>query len=242
MGGGSATFKIFRHDPSAEGEEPRFQEYEVPVRPGLTVLDALFYVQERLDSSLAFRASCRAAACGSCAMHIAGGYGLACQTQVEPLGGGPIVLRPLAHLPIIRDLVVDMGPFWEKYNKIRPFLVPGEPAPEKERTQSPDDRDKLEGLIDCILCGICSSACAVGGTDDAYLGPAALLNADRFVQDTRDGATEERLRIVDGEHGVWRCHTIFSCQEACPKGLDPTGAIMTLRRTIIRHRWKKLVR
>lgn len=238
---GTVTFRIFRFDPEQD-LEPRFQDFSVPVRKGSTVLEGLYYIQQNLDGSLAFRSSCRSGVCGSCGMHIAGRYRLACETQVLRLGTDMVVIRPLGHLKVLRDLVVDMTPFWDKYKRIRPYLIPGEPPPERERTQSPDDRAKLDGLIDCILCGLCSSACAMGGADEDYLGPAALLQAHRFVSDSRDGATEERLRLVDGDHGVWRCHTIFSCQKVCPKDLDPAGSIARLKREILRHRLRRLVR
>lgn len=228
----AVTFKIFRFD----GEKdtlPRFQDFPVPLAPGMTVLDGLFYVQEKLDGSLAFRVSCRSGVCGSCAMHINGVYRLACETQVKALGTSVVAVRPLGHLKVIRDLFVDMGPFWEKVELIKPYLIPGESPGERERVQTPDEREKLEGLIDCILCGACHSACTMTLTDPQYLGPAALLKVRRFIADSRDSGEEERLRIVDGEHGVWRCHTIFSCQKVCPKSLDPPGAISSLKNRMI---------
>jgi len=221
-------FKIFRFDPEKD-KRPRFQKYEVPARPYLTVLDALFYIQDNLDGSVAFRSSCREGVCGSCAMHINGKYRLACETQISLLKSKTIRLRPLAHLPIIRDLFVDMRAFWDKYREIKPYLMPGNEAPEKERLQTVDERKKIDILVDCILCSSCYSSCPVTATDEKYLGPAALLKADRFLCDSRDKANEERLTIINGDHGAFRCHTIFNCQKVCPKDLDPTGAIADLK-------------
>lgn len=229
------TFKIFRFDPPS-GEAPSFQEYDVPAPLGATVLDRLYYIQDHLDGSLAFRSACRAGICGSCAMHINGTYRLACETQLSMLKP-KVTIRPLAHLPIIRDLVVDMASFWAKYDRILPFLVTGSPPPEKEISQSMDDRALIGNSIDCILCACCFSSCTMTATDPDYLGPAALLKMNRFILDSRDAAGEERLLIADNEHGVWRCHTIFNCQEVCPKDCDPTGAIANLKRKLTRIRF-----
>lgn len=230
------TFKVFRFDPDADSQ-PRFDTYAVPrFKKGLTVLESLFYIQEHLDGSLAFRASCREGICGSCAMHINGKYRLACETQVADLGSDTITVQPLGHLQVLRDLVVDMEPFFAKYKYIKPFLMPGSPPPERERPQTEGEHAKLLPSIDCILCACCHASCTVTGTDPEYLGPAALLCADRFVRDSRDNAEEERFRLVDQVHGIWRCHTIFSCQEVCPKDLDPTGAIADLKRKAIKRK------
>jgi succinate dehydrogenase / fumarate reductase iron-sulfur subunit len=228
-------FKIFRFDPERDAS-PRFDSFNVPLRPAMTVLDALYYIQQWLDGSIAFRSSCRAGVCGSCAMHINGVYRLACQTQVA-ICGSVIKIRPLAHLEVLKDLVVDMKLFWDKYNWIKPYLIPGDPNPGKERIQSIDQRESLTGIIDCILCGSCYSSCPVTLTDPEYLGPAALMKAARFLKDSRDKATEERLRLVDGQHGIWRCHTVFNCQKACPKELDPSAAIRDLKMGFIARRF-----
>jgi succinate dehydrogenase / fumarate reductase iron-sulfur subunit len=228
----TAAFKIFRFDPD-EKKAPHFQKYEVPFEEGLTVLGGLLYIQHHIDGSVAFRSVCRAGVCGSCSMHINGKYRLACEVQVSHLGYN-VTLRPLAHMPIIKDLMVDLAPFWEKYEEIKPYLMSGGAPPEKERMQSRDERSKLTGIVDCILCGCCHSSCAMTGTDPEYLGPAALAKAARFILDSRDEGYEERLSLVSGDHGVWRCHTIYSCQEVCPKDIDPTGAIAVLKRNIIR--------
>lgn len=228
-----AIFNVFRFDPE-EGKGPRFQKYEVPCEEGLTVLQGLIHIQDHIDGSIAFRSSCRAGICGSCAMHINGKYRLACETQVEHHCGGNVTIRPLAHLPVIKDLMVDMKPFWDKYELVLPYLIPGDPAPEKERVQDRDQRAKLTGIVDCILCASCNAACAMCGTDPDYVGPAALTKAARFVLDSRDNAYHERLEIVGGDHGVWRCHTIYACQEVCPKDIDPTGQIAVLKRHLMK--------
>jgi succinate dehydrogenase / fumarate reductase iron-sulfur subunit len=229
-------FEVFRFDPDADSK-PRFDIFRVPpFKKGLTVLEALFYVQEKLDGSLAFRSSCREGACGSCAMHINGKYRLSCETQVKDLFSDKVVVQPLGHLRVLRDLVVDMEPFFAKYKYIMPFLMPGSPPPERERPQTVGDQMKVLPSVDCILCACCHASCTVTGTDPEYLGPAALLWADRFVRDSRDDALDERLRLVDQLHGIWRCHTIFSCQEVCPKDLDPTGAIADLKRRALRRK------
>jgi len=230
----TCRFSVFRYD-SSSSEGPRFQEYEIPYSQGLTVLGGLLYIQQRVDGSLAFRYSCRAGVCGSCAMHINGRYRLACETQVADCNM-QVTVRPLGHLPIIKDLIVDMTRFWKHYRAIKPYLIPGSPPPEREYIQTPDERACLDGIIDCILCGACYGACTTTAADPEFLGPAALAKANRFVLDSRDAATEERLELVSGEHGAWRCHQIFSCQRVCPKDINPPGAISDLKRAAVRHR------
>ena len=229
-------FKILRYD-SSKNEPPKFESFKIPVEKGMTVLEGLIYIQDNLDGSLAFRSSCRAGVCGSCAMHINGKYRLACETQIYSLKLKTITVRPMAHLKIIKDLFVDLEPFWKKFKRIKPFLQPGDSAPERERIQSADDRLKLEGLIDCILCGACQASCTVCETHPEYLGPAILLKVNRFVVDSRDNADDERLEEVSGFDGVFRCHTIFNCQEVCPKELDPTGSIANLKRKIVKKKF-----
>lgn len=225
-------FKVFRFDPDTD-KQPYFKEYTVPVTFGMTVLEGLSYIQEYLDGSLVFRSSCRAGVCGSCGMHINGKYRLSCETQILALEADVITVKPIAHMKILKDLIVDLEPFWAKYRSIKPYLIPGDPNPEIERIQTQDDREDLVGMIDCILCGCCQGACTMTGTDEEYLGPAILFKADRFVRDSRDKALKERINLVGGDHGVWRCHTIYNCQVACPKQLDPTGAIADLKRKSI---------
>jgi succinate dehydrogenase / fumarate reductase, iron-sulfur subunit len=226
-----AKFSVFRYD-SGDGAAPRFQDYDLPDIKGMTVLEGLFYILEEIDPTLAFRCSCREAVCGSCAMHINGKYTLACKTQISALQQ-PVTVRPLAHLPIIKDLVVDLTQFWENYKTIKPYLIPAEKPPEKEFLQSPEQRKKLDPHVDCILCAACYGSCPVSNGDPDYLGPHALLKALRFVEDSRDGAKHERLAIVAKDVGVFRCHTIFNCQKVCPRDLDPTGAISKLKIKIL---------
>jgi succinate dehydrogenase / fumarate reductase, iron-sulfur subunit len=231
-------FSVFRFDPEKD-KTHKFDNYEVPYRMGMTVLDGLNYIRNKLDGSLAFRASCREGVCGSCGMHINGIYRLSCETQLKLLNTNKITVRPLSHLPVIRDLFVDMDPFWEKYEYMKPYLMPGDAvSPERERFQTADDRMKLNGLVECILCLCCHASCTVTMTDPNYIGPAALLKADRFFQDSRDKAYNERLDLVEGDDGIWRCHTIYNCQKVCPKSLDPTASIAHLKQQAIARKLK----
>jgi succinate dehydrogenase / fumarate reductase iron-sulfur subunit len=222
-----AIFKVFRYDPGIK-DQAYFQTYELPDTKSMTVLEGLYYILENFDATLAFRSSCREGVCGSCAMHINGQYRLACETQVSDMGS-EVTVRPLSHMKIIRDLVVDMDPFYAQYEAIKPYLIPNGEPPEREYKQSPKQRAKLDHLVDCILCGACYGSCPIVATDQQYLGPQALLKALRFVDDSRDGATDERLAYLATDFGVFRCHTIFNCQQVCPKDLDPTGAIGKLK-------------
>jgi succinate dehydrogenase / fumarate reductase iron-sulfur subunit len=223
-----AEFKILRYDPD-KGGEPYFQSFQIPAEKGWTVLDGLFYILENLDPSLAFRSSCRAAACGSCTMHIHNEYNLACRTQIDKYGVDSLTIRPLSHMSILKDLVTDLKPFFDNYEAIKPYLLPKKASPQKEYLQSPEQRKKLDPAIDCILCAACYGSCPVAATDPKYLGPHAFLKALRFVEDSRDGETKQRLAFVGTDFGVFRCHTIFNCQKVCPKTLDPTLAIAKLK-------------
>ncbi len=195
----------------------------------MTVLDALFQLLEEQDRTLAFRYSCRSAVCGSCAVVINGRQRLACKTQVSKLGR-EITVGPLPHIPVIRDMVVNLQPFFHRMEMMKPYLETREQYPAKEFIQSPKDRDAIDVAIDCIDCMACFSACPSSWTDPTYPGPAAFVKAARFIADTRDAATKERLRLVGCEDGVWRCHTIFNCAEACPKSIDPPIFIQYLKR------------
>ncbi|MDP2954566.1 MAG: succinate dehydrogenase iron-sulfur subunit [Chloroflexota bacterium] len=233
---GKVALKVFRFDPERDSS-PHYDRFEVAVREGETVLEALFDILENQDGSLAFRFSCRGAVCGSCAGYINGSYRLACETQLQA-AGPEITIDPLPHVPIIRDLVVDMGPFFQKYEKIMPYLKTQSQPPEKEYLQSPQQRKAVDSYIDCILCAACYSACPVVWTNKDYLGPAALAKAYRFVADSRDEADRERIKVVAGEDGIWRCHTIFNCVESCPKKINQTVAIEKLRAKTVSHRLK----
>lgn len=230
-----ARLNVFRFDPKTDATA-RYDMYEVPLREGTTLLEALFHVLDHLDGSLAFRFSCREAICGSCSMFVNGSYTLACQTQLKDLGSREITVNPLPHLPVIKDLVVDMDPFFEKYRFIRPYLMNDSEQPEAERRQSPEERRLIDEMISCILCGACYSSCPIVWTSSRYLGPAPLMWAYRFVADSRDTADRERLTLVAHEDGIWRCHTIFNCVEACPKEINVNWSIQQLKRRAVRGR------
>jgi succinate dehydrogenase / fumarate reductase iron-sulfur subunit len=235
-----ARLRIKRWDP-ATGQEPHYQTFTVPYEGAMTVLEALFWIQEHQDGSLCFRYCCRASVCGSCAMYINGRYRLACQTNVTLLKGD-ITVEPLPHLPLVKDLVCDMDDFFAKYEYVKPWLIRSSQEPDKEIAQSPRERRKLDMPIDCIMCSSCYSSCpSVWGQGD-YLGPAALLKAYRFEVDSRDDAGKQRLPRFDNEHGAYRCHTITNCVEACPKELNPTEGIQWLKGAAVRRRlfgrWK----
>lgn len=227
----TTLFKLYRFDPDVD-KEPRYQTYQVPTPPGQTVLLGLYHILENLDKTISFRSSCRSAVCGSCAMHINGRNRLACETQVSTLGP-EVLVEPLPHLPVIKDMVVDMAGFWEKYERVRPYLITLSPDPETERLQSPADRKKIDEFIDCILCACCHSSCSLDWWDKEYLGPMALAKAYRFLADSRDEGKAERLRLVATEDGLFRCHTIFNCTEECPKKISPTLAIQQMKRQVL---------
>jgi len=229
--------RVKRQDPhSKKDPAPRWEEYTIPYDVNLTVLEALFHVQEKHDGSLSFRYCCRASICGSCAMYINGAYRLACQTNVKHLDSNVVTVEPMPHLPLVKDLVVDMDEFFAKYEYIELWLIRNSADPEKETRQTPKDRKKLDMPIDCILCGSCYSSCPSAWGEENYLGPAALLKAYRFEVDSRDEAGRERLPLWSSERGVYRCHTIMNCVEACPKELNPTEGIQWLKRAAVRRR------
>ena len=230
-----ATFRVFRYDPAID-EEPRYARYTVPVKPGMTVLEGLYYIVENDDPSLSFRSSCRAAVCGSCAMKINGEYRLACRTLIENLSGTEIRIEPLAHLPVMKDLVVDMERFYKKYESIAPFLIPKTFPEGKEFCQTVEERKQLTGLVECILCGACYAACTMVCWEPEFPGPFAFTWADARLRDTRDAEGRNRLLGLIAETGIWRCHTELNCTEVCPKGLSPTEAIQDLKRQAVLHR------
>ncbi len=230
---GDVTFHIQRREP---GGEPRYQDFSIAVPRTMTVLDALFYIQATSDGSLAFRYCCRASICGSCSMYINGRYRLACQTNVTHLGVDRVTVEPLPHVPVVRDLVWDMDDFFEKYVAIKPWLIRNSQEPDKEIPQSPKQRAPLTMPADCILCASCYSSCPSVWSEEHYIGPAALLKAYRFEVDSRDEAGKERLPQWDNERGVYRCHTITNCIEACPKELSPTEGIQWLKGAAVRRR------
>lgn len=231
------TLRVFRFDPLRD-EKFRFENFSVPLREGLTLQEALFYILDELDPCLAFNYGCGSADCGSCALHINGRYRLACQTQIAELRSSKITVRPLAHLPLIKDLAVDMTPFFEKIKLIKPYLEGGTEAVSGEYLQNREQRKKIETFIDCILCGACYSSCLMTLTNEDYLGPAALMKAARFIEDSRDRAGKERLKIVASEDGLWRCHQIGNCAKVCPRSLSPVEAISRLRRKAVLDKFK----
>jgi succinate dehydrogenase / fumarate reductase iron-sulfur subunit len=230
------TIKVQRFDPSAD-KIPYWQDFRVKTRPGMTVLDALFEILNHQDGTLAFRFCCRAGVCGSCAMMIAGKIRLACETQVSALELDEIMLSPLPHQKMVKDLAVDYTHFFDRIKKVKPFLVGKEPYPDREYIQMPKERVPINEPIDCILCGSCTSSCTMAWTSSSYLGPAALLKSWRFIADTRDTITDDRLDILESEEeGVWRCHTQFNCVEVCPKKLNPTEAIQRQKIKVVKRR------
>ncbi|MCX7822929.1 MAG: succinate dehydrogenase iron-sulfur subunit [Syntrophobacterales bacterium] len=233
----TVTFTIFRYDPERD-KRPYYKNYKVEVRrPGMMVLDGLNQIRWEQDGTLAYRRSCREGVCGSDGLNINGVNMLSCITHIEDLKE-PIVIQPLPSLPVIKDLVVDFTDFFSKYYIVKPYLITKTPPPsDRERLQSPEDRKKLDGLYECILCACCSTSCPSFWADPDYLGPAALLKAWRFIADSRDEGSDERLEIVNDRHGVWRCHTILNCIEACPKQLNPTEAIANLKKAIVQRKF-----
>lgn len=225
---------VRRFDPERD-DRPYWQEFEVEAKPGGRVLDALHDVKWHQDGTLTFRRSCGHGVCGSDAMVINGRNGLACSAPLIDLGDD-VILEPLRALPVVKDLVVDMEPFFAQYERVMPWLVSAEDPGYTERRQTPDEHAAYEDTAKCILCAACTTACPVSWTRPDYVGPAALVAAHRFVFDSRDGARPERLELVDHAGGVWGCRSAFSCTDACPRGIRVTEAIVELRRATILDR------
>ena len=231
-------FRIKRFDPEKD-TAPRWEDFRIGMDPSERVLDGLIKIKDTLDGSLTFRRSCAHGICGSCAMKINGKNRLACQLLMKDIPRDPgraLVVEPLPALPVLKDLVVDMDPFFGKNRQVLPYLVNNEPAPERERLQSPEDQEKILQSITCIMCGCCTSSCPSYWADKDYLGPAALLKAFRFIFDTRDRALLVRLEKAAQIHGLWRCHSIYNCVEVCPKEIDITGHISKLKRLAIKRK------
>ena len=223
--------RVYRYNPDTDAR-PRMQAFEVEAAPGMMLREALLEIKKQ-DESFAFRHSCGEGVCGSDGMNVNGRNRLACITPVAELRE-PIEVRPFPGRPVIRDLVVDMSQFYAQYRSVRPYLVRKDPSPEAEIPQSPADREKLDGLYECILCGCCSMACpSFWWNPERFYGPAALLQAWRFLADTRDQATDERLDDLEGPYKLFRCHTIMSCVDVCPKGLNPTRAINKIKELML---------
>jgi len=228
-------FSIYRYNPEA-GQPPRMQLFELPdITAGMMLRDALLRIKAEQDESLSFRHSCGEGVCGSDAMNINGSNGLACITPLESLSE-PVTLRPLPGMPVIRDLVVDMSGFYHHYKAVNPYLIVHDPMPEAEFLQSPEERDRLDGLYECILCGCCSTACpSFWWNPDKFRGPAALLQAWRFLADSRDQATADRLEALEGPYRLFRCHSIMNCTSVCPKELNPTRAIGLIKQLMLKR-------
>ena len=228
------TLKVLRFDP-AKDKKPRWETYQVEAEPWDRVLDLLHKVKWYQDGSLAFRRSCGHGICGSDAMLINGRNRLACKTLVRDLGN-VITVEPIRGLPVEKDLIVDMEPFFAAYRAVKPYLINDNVPPEKERLQSPEERDELNGLYECILCASCSTSCpSFWWNPDKFVGPAGLLQAYRFIADSRDQDTAGRLDNLEDPYRLFRCHTIMNCVDVCPKGLNPTMAIGKIKEMMVRR-------
>ena len=225
------TFRILRYNPEKDNQ-PHFQDFTIEANPTMTVLDVLHQIKWNIDGTLSFRRSCAHGICGSDGMKINGKNGLACATLLKELNmKKPITVEPLPSMPIVKDLIIDMSDFYKKSETIKPYLINTTPAPpDSERLQSNEDAEMLFESAKCIMCACCTTSCPSTWSNENYLGPAALLKAYRFVFDTRDDAADERLNIIDSPDGIWRCHTIFNCVDACPKEINITWHLSQLKK------------
>ncbi|HWW45969.1 MAG TPA: succinate dehydrogenase iron-sulfur subunit [Acidimicrobiia bacterium] len=226
--------RVKRYNPETD-TKPHWQEFEVEAEPTDRILDALHTAKWTIDGTLSFRRSCAHGVCGSDAMVINGANGLACVQLIQDVGTS-ISLEPIRGLPVIKDLVVDMEPFFAQYRSILPYLVNNEDPGYKERYQSPEDRQRFDDTTKCILCACCTTSCPVYWGNSSYVGPAAIVNAHRFIFDSRDEAADQRLDILNQRSGVWRCRTAFNCSECCPRGIKVTQAIEEVKRAILYDR------
>ena len=226
-------FKIYRYNPEKDAK-PYVQEYALEnVAPGTMLLAALLRIKDEQDETLSFRRSCGEGVCGSDGMNINGVNGLACITSLESLKQ-PIEIKPLPGLPVIRDLIIDMDQFYKQYRAVKPYLIVNDPMPEVELAQTPEQREQLDGLYECVLCACCTTSCpSFWWNPDKFLGPAALLQASRFIEDSRDQALEKRLEDLEGPFKLFRCHTIMNCVHVCPKNLNPTKAIGRIKAKMV---------
>jgi len=225
------TLRIRRFNPETDTQS-RVETYEVPADPMDRVLDLLHWVKWNVDGSLTFRRSCAHGICGSDAMLINGANRLACKVLVREVGD-QITVEPLRGLPVAKDLLVDMEPFFASYREAMPYLINDEPAPDTERRQSQQDRERFDDTTKCILCAACTTSCPVFWADEEYFGPAAIVNAHRFIFDSRDRGAAERLTVLNDKEGVWRCRTTFNCTDACPRGIKVTQAIQEVKRALL---------
>jgi succinate dehydrogenase / fumarate reductase iron-sulfur subunit len=233
-------FEVFRCA-AARSEPPRFQTYELDVGRQTSVLEGLLRIQDEQDPSLAFRSSCRGAVCGSCGMSINGRLNLACRVQLHQLAGRRVVLEPLPGLEIVKDLVVDMDPFWEKYERVQPWLHAEITAAEGSRTTEAQRR-RIDGFVNCILCGLCHAACPVTKYDERFTGPAALAKLYRFLADSRESRDATTLQQENSQAGMWGCHAIMKCSEVCPKEVRPADGIRGVRRKLLSRKLQQFLR
>lgn len=225
------TLKIFRFNPEKD-KKPHYETYPITAEPADRVLDLLEYIKGNIDGTLSFRRSCAHGICGSDAMRINGRNYLACKVLVKDLGTNKITVEPLLGLKVIKDLIVDMEPFFEHYRSVMPYFINNDPPPPQERLQSIEERERFDDTTKCILCAACATACPSYWANDKYIGPAAIVNAHRFIFDSRDQAGSERLKILSDQFGVYRCHTIFNCTLACPREIQITKAIGEVKKAI----------
>ena len=228
------TVRVKRFDPETD-KKARWQEYKLDVDQNERVLDVLNDIKWEQSGSLAFRRSCAHGICGSDAMVINGTNRLACKVLVKDLGD-TITIEPIRGLPVLKDLIVDMEPFFDSYKSILPYFINDEQAPAAERLQSPEEREVFDATTKCILCAACTTACPVFWTNGRYIGPAAIVNAHRFIFDSRDQGSNQRLEVLNGLNGLWRCRTAYNCTEACPRGIPVTQAIEEVKRELLFRR------
>ncbi len=226
------TVKILRYHPDRD-QKPHWQTYKLDLPSESTILDVLNEIHWNHDGTLAYRRSCRSAICGSCAMKVNGRNVLACETPMHHFRGRTLKIEPLPGFPVIKDLVVDMEGFFDKLRRVKPYIILNKPVPDKEFLQSPEEFNRIRESAYCILCGACTSSCPSLWANENYLGPAALLKAFRYIFDSRDDGTDERLGIINDRNGLWRCHTIFNCMEACPKHIKITDCISQLKNRVV---------
>jgi succinate dehydrogenase / fumarate reductase iron-sulfur subunit len=225
------TLRILRYNPEVD-KKPHFEKFEVEADPTDRILDLLEYVKGHIDGTLSFRRSCAHGVCGSDAMRVNGRNYLACKVLVKDLNSAKITIEPMLGLQVLKDLIVDMEPFFEHYRSVLPFFINDEPPPTQERLQSPEQRERFDDTTKCILCAACTTSCPSFWANERYVGPAAIVNAHRFIFDSRDTAAAERLEILNDQFGVYRCHTIFNCTEACPRDIQVTKAIGEVKKAI----------
>lgn len=233
----TVTFRIRRFNPEVS-EDAGWEDFQLEIDPKERVLDALHKIKWELDGTLTFRRSCAHGICGSDAMRINGRNRLACKTLIKDINPEkPITVEAIKGLTVMKDLVVDMEPFFQAYRDVMPFLITTGNEPTRERRQSAEDRERFDDTTKCILCAACTSSCPVFWNDGQYFGPAAIVNAHRFIFDSRDEGGEQRLEILNDKDGVWRCRTTFNCTDACPRGIEVTKAIQEVKRALITRRF-----